>query len=1230
MVTTEMTNVVPLLFLLILPFFVQSQENWSDGKTALDPSPSVFSLGRSSEDVIDSSVRQPVLGSRTAADEFKISYPEFSKVDLQNSDLPFSYSSVNSLESITDNEIKNIEKRSVENSNIDEKLEDKINAYSVSVVDNDLDAPATDFSNTFYSTSILRDPANAEFYQKIQPTKSDDTVQQNFFSKTLEDNNYYRNEGEAKRASAKGRALPLPKPRSASDMDVQSHNSSLQTSSHRSDKPSPDIHDIINGFVKLLNGNVQVQVNTNNRPFGGRPLYPVRTRINNRGPPRITDVPPIDFDPPVPSRPSMGSKPPHPLNNLKIPPPYPFDIPPPISSLPPQPSVIRPFLSGIPLPEQIVPKDPNTISITSESNIPLENFNKSYIAPSKTKFSPFGNEYQKTKPGSLINNETDPVKETMKKPIPYKPTNSFIQPSEITPLTTPTLAVIQNKDPIYNESTSIQPGTTSLLEQNMNNTSHQSIKPNSDPGSRPGMISVNVSTSVFSVDNSSLSTKEEGLSIIDNKHITTTIKTTTPKTTPKPSTPKPTTPKPTTVEISSNKPPTVSKPSTPLIESSMAEVSTPDPQKPQWGDSTSSTSTTPLQSETNFKYYPRPGIVLDDPEYKPGGGSMAYQPIVTAPVALRPTSSGEVFDVTVSAIQGPSSSNTGHPYIYPVDIEGVQVGGAGSGEVSVITTAEAGQHFVSIDGKRTYINLFNSSPSVAPTASKKQSIIKPTGTYSVGKVGNDYPQSNANKRPVFHRRPAHPPVRIDTCIVGDDSTCDKAQNERCRTEVGVSSCHCRPGYSRRKHREPCIRVVSIVMSLRVDRMYDQRLTWTDKLRDKDSPEYLHLEYESSNAIESAMQMTPFSDEFLGCRVNSLYTVPSRHSTGLSPVYVNLTLQLEESAETLRPAIKKDIQRHLLGVIHRRSNNIGSSSLWVDSPAGSVSQLEDLDECQHTDLHDCHLVATCSNTFGSFHCVCPEGYRDPWAGNNHHSGRECHTCPQDFCNHRGECRYQNDQPVCKCAGSYYGAQCEIDGEVLGVAIGASVAAVIIIVSTLVCLCMWSRRWSREQKVAAGMGSPVFGYMATTRNNTIKTPAVGTSPYQVSLEDRLRWAQIADVMAQATNHYAPEPGGIATRPSSTIFGYGGTLPHLSAPIPMPRLSLRPASVHGTRAADSSCSEEEDRTDLLGRNFHVPRPKSRSSVANQSGIYYDVDYEQQPVPTCIPMNTYTMSNRSNYYCT
>lgn len=69
-------------------------------------------------------------------------------------------------------------------------------------------------------------------------------------------------------------------------------------------------------------------------------------------------------------------------------------------------------------------------------------------------------------------------------------------------------------------------------------------------------------------------------------------------------------------------------------------------------------------------------------------------------------------------------------------------------------------------------------------------------------AGSSQQQPQAGKPPAW-KRPAHPPVRIDTCIVGDDSTCDAAQHERCRTELGVSSCLCRPGYSRRKHRDPC-------------------------------------------------------------------------------------------------------------------------------------------------------------------------------------------------------------------------------------------------------------------------------------------------------------------------------------------------------------------------------------------------------------------------------------------
>lgn len=71
--------------------------------------------------------------------------------------------------------------------------------------------------------------------------------------------------------------------------------------------------------------------------------------------------------------------------------------------------------------------------------------------------------------------------------------------------------------------------------------------------------------------------------------------------------------------------------------------------------------------------------------------------------------------------------------------------------------------------------------------------------------------------------------------------------------------------------------------------------------------------------------------------------------------------------------------------------------------------------------------------------------------------------------------------------------------------------------------------------------------------------------------------------------------------------GTLP----PVPLPRLNLqaqlanRAASTHSMRPLDnSSSSDEEDKADLLGRNFQVPRPKSRSNASIAVSINY-LDY-------------------------
>lgn len=72
------------------------------------------------------------------------------------------------------------------------------------------------------------------------------------------------------------------------------------------------------------------------------------------------------------------------------------------------------------------------------------------------------------------------------------------------------------------------------------------------------------------------------------------------------------------------------------------------------------------------------------------------------------------------------------------------------------------------------------------------------------------------------------------------------------------------------------------------------------------------------------------------------------------------------------------------------------------------------------------------------------------------------------------------------------------------------------------------------------------------------------------------------------------------------------------------------------NSSSSEEEDRAEMLNRNFQVPRPKSRSNASVTSGIYYDVDYlpsgEHHLYSTSagnnqIPLSTYG-HQRETYY--
>lgn len=65
-------------------------------------------------------------------------------------------------------------------------------------------------------------------------------------------------------------------------------------------------------------------------------------------------------------------------------------------------------------------------------------------------------------------------------------------------------------------------------------------------------------------------------------------------------------------------------------------------------------------------------------------------------------------------------------------------------------------------------------------------------------------------------------------------------------------CYCvffsRIGYSRRKYRDPCRKVLSLHISMRVDRYYDKRVVWDKVFADNASEQYEHLSYEAVLAV----------------------------------------------------------------------------------------------------------------------------------------------------------------------------------------------------------------------------------------------------------------------------------------------------------------------------------------------------------------------------------------------
>lgn len=201
------------------------------------------------------------------------------------------------------------------------------------------------------SKLIVADKPDRTMAAAVLPSSADKETSQSRYYYEYVGGPTQSGSGEARRASSRGRSLVPTEPNTARPSQHQTDAADHQQVRKAGNS---DMEDILDGFVKLLNG----------QP--GQPGYrqPLKSRINNRGPPRISEATVVLEPPafvPMPQhqqqlQPQPQSQPSVLQNKPKDPPPYPFDVPQPVRPLPPQPpNLIKPFLTGVPLPEQLVP-----------------------------------------------------------------------------------------------------------------------------------------------------------------------------------------------------------------------------------------------------------------------------------------------------------------------------------------------------------------------------------------------------------------------------------------------------------------------------------------------------------------------------------------------------------------------------------------------------------------------------------------------------------------------------------------------------------------------------------------------------------------------------------------------------------------------------------------------------------------------------------------------------------
>lgn len=450
--------------------------------------------------------------------------------------------------------------------------------------------------------------------------------------------------------------------------------SATEAAEERQNNPNADIQDIITGIVKLLNGNVNVHANTQHMP--PTTIRRFATRINNRGPPRIPDYPIVPID----EKYGNMKTTPYP-SGIRKPPviPYPFDM------LPPE----KPL----------------------RNEHPMLMHNNKPIPPNRLPWHG-----SRTRPPIQISNTNRlqmPTRLPQQTTLEFLPASKTVNPmvtfSTRTPNTTKSQEFVQSESQssnLFDQMKTNNHNEQIAIEMSMESGFTEKI-PKFPSSSLIPIIESSKEITELHMDTQS-STAKPTATI--EKIITTMDSSTTPPHSS--NTIDKTTKTPEPIETAQTTKNAVLQDSKSIeavaISSSSSEISPSRVTEPS-----------DRIESTNFKsFYARPGIVLDDTDFKPGQlePSTQYNHVHqhgNTDIQSTATFSdifAEIFDVTLSAIQGQPNSH--HKVVDLLEIANTQrlanpelIATKYSGN-DIIVTASDDNSFVSIDGKRTYINLF--------------------------------------------------------------------------------------------------------------------------------------------------------------------------------------------------------------------------------------------------------------------------------------------------------------------------------------------------------------------------------------------------------------------------------------------------------------------------------------------------------------------------------------------